>query len=221
MTAAPPRRTRKPAKPVKLPETTEGFPDTSTHDIKAESNPFTSPDWRMLGYAWTGFAVRVFIVLGGLFTVYQYLETREQGRVERTLQLVNLWEQPQYQEAQAALQARLDALNRQHAGLLGADALPSERQVYFRRIGLEAMQEDGGEMALAAFRAQFERIVYFLNRLAFCVDAALCSREVADAFFRDFAESFWAYFSGHVEQVRRQGDAGYAGPIEAYVAHGG
>ena len=31
-----------------LPETTEGFPWPSSHEIKKESNPFTDRDWRML-----------------------------------------------------------------------------------------------------------------------------------------------------------------------------
>jgi hypothetical protein len=49
-------------KPETLPETTEGFPWPSSHEIKKESNPFTDRDWRMLAYAWSGLAVRLAII---------------------------------------------------------------------------------------------------------------------------------------------------------------
>lgn len=94
-------RTKPPAarRIEQLPETTEGFPEVSSHEIKPESNPFTSRDLRMLAYAWAGMAVRVLIVLGGLFSAYQYMEAKEEKRVERTLQLVELWERTEYQQA--------------------------------------------------------------------------------------------------------------------------
>ena len=162
-----------PRKIEQLPETTEAFPDVSTHEIKPESNPFTSRDWRMLGYAWAGMAVRVMILLGGAFTAYQYLDAKEEKRVERTLQLVELWERGEYQTAQQTVADRLDALNARYAGLLGANPTPAERRVYLEQIGIEAMKEDGGSMPLGEFRAQFNRVLYFLNRMAFCVEGKL------------------------------------------------
>jgi len=210
-------RPAKPAKPALLPETLEAFPDVSTQEIKPESNPFTSTDWRMLAYAWAGFVVRILLVLGGIFTVYQYLDARQDNRVEKSLELVNLWEQPQYQQAQAALTTRLEGLNQRYAELIGSDPTEAERRVYYRRLGQEAMTDAGGTQPLAEFRISFDRIVYFLNRLSFCVESGICSREVADAFFYDFAASFWNYFGGHVEQVRARGDRDFAAAIEAYV----
>ena len=118
-----------------LPESTSGFPDTSVHDIKAESNPFTSTDIRMLFYAWAGMFVRIFLIAGGVFSVWQYLQQREEKRIERTLELVQLWEQPNYQQAQRAVRDRLEALNAQNSGLLGANATAKEIAVYSQRLG--------------------------------------------------------------------------------------
>lgn len=205
-------------KPVKLPETVTGFPEFSPQEVKKEPNPFTDPDWRMLTYAWSGFALRVLLVLGGVFSVYQYLQAREEKRVERTLQLVEVWERPDYQTAQRALRRRLAALNEQHASLLGANPSRTEYDIYRNRIGIEAMKETGGDMPLAEFREQFDRIVYFLNRVAFCVEEGLCSRTVADAYFLDYARSVWDYFSDYAAQQRRAGSTSFARPIEAYVA---
>lgn len=200
-----------------LPETIEGFPWPSNHEIKKESNPFTDRDWRMWLYAWSGLAVRFTIVLGAAFTVYQFLATREQTRVQRTLELVELWEKPEYQDAQRAVKQRLADLNEKYAGLLGANPTDNELSVYYDRIGVEAMAEDGGTMALPAFSAEFDRVVYFLNRVSFCVDGGICSKPIADAYFRDYAESFWRYFAGYIAKQRKAGASSFARPIENYL----
>lgn len=203
-----------------LPETTEGMPWPSNHEIKKESNPFTDRDWRMLMYAWTGLFVRVFIIFGGIFTVFQYLANREETRIERTLALVELWEQAQNQQAQQALKVRLAGLNEKYATLLGQNPSAAETALYFERIGIEAMKPEGGSQPLPEFQAEFDRVVYFLNRLSFCVEGNLCSREVADAYFRDYAVSFWSYFSGYIAEQRREGARTFALPIESYIRSG-
>lgn len=204
-------------KKTQLPETTEGLPWPSNHEIKKESNPFTERDWRMWLYAWSGLLVRFTIVLGAVFTVYQFLAAREQGRVQRSLELVELWEKTEYQNAQSAVKQRLSALNEKYASLLGANPSDKELAVYYDRIGIEAMTASGGTMPLAEFNDQFDRVVYFLNRVSFCVEGAICSQRIADAYFREYAESFWQYFSGYITKQRKAGANSYARPIEEYV----
>jgi hypothetical protein len=200
-----------------LPETVSGFPDKPLDDASRESNPFTDPDWRMLGYAWSGFALRILLIAGGLFTVLQYWQARDETRIARTLELIELWDRPEYQTAQRALNTRIEALNRQYGSLIGADPTTEELRIYRERIGLEAMTESGGTMPVEEFREQFDRIVYFLNRLAFCVEGNLCKRSIADDYFGDFARSFWNYFAAHVERQRAAGAPAYAVPIEQFV----
>lgn len=212
----------KAAKPARkpLPETVLAMPEHSPQEIKQEQNPFTEKDWRMLGYAWAGFALRLLFIAGGVFTLIQYLQARDERRIERALQLVEIWERPQYQAAQRALKVRIDGLNARYAGLLGDNPSESEMRVYNERIGIAALGEDGGDMPLAEFEDHFDRIVYFLNRVAFCVEGNLCKEAVADAYFRDFAASFWSYFAGHVAQERRSGAPSYAVTIENWLAEG-
>lgn len=208
----------KPGRTLKIPDTTSGMPETVNEDPKPESNPFTTSDWRMLSYAWLGLSLRVLLFVGALFSGYQYLENKEADRVERTLQLVELWEKQEYQDAQRAVSERLDALNAKYASLLGASPTPSERQVYMERIGSEAMTETGGTQPLADFRAAFDRTLYFLNRMSFCVEGGLCSRSVVDEYFGDFALSFWTYFRGHILAERKTGSATFGAPLEKYIA---
>lgn len=193
-------------------------PDADLEAEDGENNPFRSRDWRVWTYAWSGFAVRLLIVVGGIFSVLQYLDTREENRVERTLQLIELWEQPEFQAAQQAISVRLDALNAQFGELLDRNATAEERAVYFDRIGAAAMQADGGTMPVEEFRAHFDRMLYFLNRMAFCVDGNLCSKRVVDGYFGDFAKSFWTYFGGYIEEQRGGIAPNYGAPLEQYVA---
>lgn len=211
------KRLPAPRRIEQLPETTEGYPEQSVHEAKPESNPFTSRDLRMLGYAWSGFAVRILLIAGGIFTLYQYLEGKEEKRVERTLQLVELWERTEYQDAQQAVAERLDALNQRYAGVLGDNPTPGERLIYMEQIGIEAMAEEGGTMPLPEFRAAHGRVLYFLNRMAFCVEGNLCSKSMVDGYFGDYARSFWDYFSGHVALERKNGSTSYAAPLEDFV----
>jgi hypothetical protein len=183
-----------------------------------DDNPFRSKDWRVWTYTWSGFAVRILIIVGGIFSVLQYLDTREEHRVERTLQLIELWEKPEFQQAQQAIGERLDALNTQFGELLDKNASAEERAVYFDRIGVAAMQADGGSMPVAEFRAHFDRMLYFLNRMAFCVEGNLCSKDMVAGYFGDFARSFWTYFGGYIEEQRGGIAPNYGAPLEKYVA---
>ncbi|HTV68493.1 MAG TPA: hypothetical protein VMF90_08155, partial [Rhizobiaceae bacterium] len=70
-------------------------------------NLFVGGDWRVSANAWAGFGLRVLLILGSLFTVFQYLAAREEKRVERTLEIVEMWERPEFQEAQRAVKVRL------------------------------------------------------------------------------------------------------------------
>lgn len=208
--AQPPAR-----KKITLPETTEGHPWVSSQEIKKESNPFTEKDWRMFIYAWAGLAVRLVLVVGAIFSVYQFLLAREESRVQRALDMVELWEKPEFQKAQRAVKKRIDDLNEKYAKILVAQPTMNDRAVILQKIGSEAMAEADPVQA-EAFEEQFDQIVYFLNRISFCVEGGLCSREVIDAYFGDYAKSFWTYFSGHIDKQRAV-EPTYAQPIEAYV----
>jgi hypothetical protein len=201
----------------RMAERSEAFPEVED-EVRRENNPFTDGDWRMLSYAWSGFALRILLVLGTIFSVVQYLQAREEKRVERTLELVELWDRPEYQDAQRALKRRLTELNTRFAGDLGRTATPKELTIFHERIGIEAMKAEGDSIQAEEFREAFDRIVYFLNRVSFCVEGGLCSQDVAEAYFRDYVQSFWSYFAGHIRQERRRGSPNFARPIEEYVA---
>lgn len=205
-----------PAPPKRAPELPDPWPVPSNQEIKREASPFGDPDWRVRLYSWCGFVLRLLVIAATVVTAMQYFAAREEKRVERALDLVTLWEQPPYQEAQKALDARLAPLRREAGAMLGDTPDRTDLEVVSKRIGLAAMKEGGGAQPLPDFQEQFGRILYFLNRLAFCVEGNLCSRAVADAYFRDYAESFWLYFSGYILDQRRT-SPNYGRPLDSYL----
>lgn len=193
------------------------IPEPSPQEIKKESNPFTDGDFRMRTYAWAGYALRLMLIVGAFFSIFQYLTARQERRVERTMQLVELWEQKEYQEAQQSMKRRLVDLNTKYSSLLGAQPTPKEVEIYNRRIGLEALSSAGGDQPIEEFQQQFDRILYFLNRASACSTANICAPEVTDQYFRDFARSFWGYFAGYIDRQRKAGSTSYAKPLQDYL----
>lgn len=180
-------------------------------------NLFIGGDWRVSANAWAGFGLRLLLICGTVFSVFQYLMARQEMRVERTLQLVELWERQEYQDAQKAVKNRLAGLIEKNPNPFGADPTETQKAIYFSKIGLEALSPDGGEMPLLEFQDRFDRVVYFLNRVSFCVDGNLCDRDIADTYFQDYAKSFWRYFHGYIDKQRKEGSTTYAAAIEKYV----
>ncbi|MDP3897395.1 MAG: hypothetical protein Q8Q62_12040, partial [Mesorhizobium sp.] len=162
-------------------------------------------------------ALRIMLIVGAVFSAVQYLQARQEKRIERTLALVEIWERAEYQEAQAALKRRLADLNEQSAGLITSQSTREELAIITAAIGTQAMSKDGGTMPIETFQERFDRIVYFLSRLSSCVEGNLCDRAVADEFFLDYAQSFWRYFSDYIQRERKRGQPTLAVAIESYV----
>lgn len=193
-------------------------PDPSPAEgITKESSPFSDRDRRVMVYAWMGFMLRILLVVGAVFSIIQYLAAREEKRVERTLALVDMWDGAEFQDAQTALKARLIALNKANEGLMSSNPTEDERKIYYESVGKQLMTDGGGAAPMTEFEPKFDRIVYFLNRVSTCVKRNLCDRQVADDYFLDYARSFWSYFGGYADSVRKGGSPNYARSIEDYV----
>ena len=205
------------SKPPKKVDTGTGLPLPSTQEPKDEPNPFAARDWRLFLFAWSGFALRILLCIGAIFSAMQFLQSRHEKRVERSLELVTLWESDSIQAAGAAVKRRLGDLGRQSADLITPQTTPEQLDIIMASIGNQAMTAEGGTMPLVEFQDHFDRIVYFLGRVGSCVEGNLCDREVADEFFLDYARSFWRYFSGWIEKQRRRGSPNLAAGIEHYL----
>jgi hypothetical protein len=142
---------------------------------------------------------------------------RAEMRVERALALVELWDQDKYQEAAKAVKDRLAGLLAKNPNPFGAKPTEKDLAFYYARIGEQALDSSGADPATPQFQEEFDRLVYFLNRVSFCVDRNICDRDIAQNYFQDYAASFWRYFRGYAEKRRKQGEPAYAVAIEKFV----
>ena len=204
-------------KPAKLPDTGTGIPTPNTQEPKDEPNPFAAKDWRLFLFAWSGFTLRVLLCVGAVFSAAQFLQARQEKRIERTLDLVTLWESEEFQQAQNAVKRRLGDLNRQSESLITPQTTQDQLDIIMSSIGNQAMTDEGGTMPLADFQERFDRVVYFLSRVASCVEGNLCDRAVADEFFLDYARSFWRFFSDWIIKERERRSPNLAITMENYL----
>ena len=148
--------------------------------------------------------VSLFGVVGLLFGVYQYSQSLEAARAEKTLDLIDRWTDDGYHEnyrfISGLIKKGLSELSDTDLKNVNDGNVDKER-VYTRIT----------EYVLQDYVAQqnFEKIIYFFNRLGLCVKANLCSANTAKIFFDDTVTTFLAYFRNEIED-RRKLVPGYA-----------
>ena len=112
----------------------EGASRSPTYQEWTE-NIFADGDWRCFGQCLGGLpAARPADHRDPVFSVYQYWRPGQEMRVERTLQLVELWERGEYQEAQkCAEEASCRRSTKNTSDLLGNSPSQTELAVYYEK----------------------------------------------------------------------------------------
>lgn len=140
-------------------------------------------------------------IISGMWAVYLYIQQIDASRAEKTLELVEVWAngtaRPAYERLDREMTGLIDAMSDQDRVEVAA-ASADERAEKRRQLGLKATQNPDVLDAL-------EEVEFFFNRLAVCVDTQLCSRYVAQAFFKDTLETLLAAYGGAIEQRQHDG----------------
>lgn len=132
-----------------------------------------------------------------VFGVPQYLQVREDRRVEKTLDYVQRFSSDErIGQAHRALSAVLwensdEADELEHAS-------PEERLQYWRIL-----------IEVKGLEAHIAEVVDFFESLEVCISSKICAREEAVMFFGDYAWRFQRNFGGHLAG-RRERSPGYA-----------
>ena len=140
-------------------------------------------------------------IISGMWAVYLYVQQIEAARAEKTLELVEVWSngpaRSAYRRLDAEMSGLIDAMSDQDRAEVAA-ASTEERIEKRQQLGLKAIQNHEVFDAL-------EEVEFFFNRLAICVDTQLCSRYVAEAFFKDTLETLLAAYGAAIEQRQHNG----------------
>jgi hypothetical protein len=160
-------------------------------------------------------AANVATAAGIIFAVVQYRGQAEATRTQQSLEYIEKWEDGGYLNDYEMLQSKLtEILN----GLTLAerkfvDSAPaSGKRTANANVGratVGAIGEKGQETV--------DKLFYFFNKIAICVNYSLCSKSATDVFFREAVESFWIYFGWYAEEKRRTGYPTFAREIETYL----
>lgn len=151
--------------------------------------------------------VTILGVLGVGFAVFQYMQTQEAGRAKETLAMIEIWETRGYSKSFKDLGGQVQAFLK---------AAPKEDLELASRNDVAAQNLRGAmyERLLSSPDASenFDRAVYFFNRLGLCVEANLCSVTTAEIFFQDSLRGFMSNFLDLIHE-RRSALPSYANGI--------
>ena len=162
---------------------------------------FGLPLWFLDGVA---NAITIVGALSVVFAVYQYIASQEAGRAKETLNMIEIWETRSYSKSFDRLRDDLlkfwEEVPAQDVELAKTNARAAtnlRKAMVSRVLSSEQATED------------FDKVVYFFNRLGLCIEAKLCSKRTATVFFDEPFQAFMSNFSPVVSS-RRDDLPGYA-----------
>lgn len=173
-------------------------------DPEEGSQPTPRKGWAHASRLMTflGGAAGIVAAAGVVLGVYEYRQRNEASQARETLNMIEVWDTQGAHVAYRGLSARVQDLLNQVPG----DQLS---QVQDDRTAYQKLRENIARRALsdAEQQAQFEDVVYFFTRLGLCIDARLCSEEVAAIFYKDTLGSFIEVFEPAIRAMQKRSDS--------------
>lgn len=146
--------------------------------------------------------------LGVLFGVFEYVQSLEAGRAEKTLNLIDRWTEEGYRADFLSLRDRFVTVER---------SIPeADRQAV--KESAELMDRMERNVAAAVLKtteaqAEFDNVIYYFDLLGLCVEANLCSEHTAEVFFKETLQNFSNVFAPEIT-ARRVAFPGFAEGID-------
>lgn len=152
---------------------------------------------------------KIVALLGVVTLVVGVLEYKDQGEAERakaTLALVDKWSEgplTAFSVLDDAISKGIDGLTPEAVASLNAGEAPADSgegtvELAILKMGARAARDPDVMNALV-------EVEFFFNRLAVCVEANLCSRHAAKAFFGDTVASLLATYGEAMAMRRDEG----------------
>lgn len=162
-------------------------------------------------------ATKVLVILGGVFTAWQYLEAKQTARIERTFEYVELLSRGEAAPARQAITAELLARQEQLGPILHGTFAPAEAQVLHARLAHFLVHQSRGGRGLAL---ELDTLANLFQEITICVARKLCESEVAHAFLDETARNYWSNFKPYFLEQRTLIPT-YAAGLEQFVVAAG
>lgn len=141
----------------------------------------------------------IIMIIGGVFGIFQYLEHKNDVRIERSMTFVE-----RFQDNTVTLSARknlsqsidgkIDELN---ALLSNKDLKAEELSALFDAEIVKLVKQD-------VLTEHLKHIFTFYEQLVYCVEMELCDRDVADMFFETEAKSLIRTYYPYICYIRKE-----------------
>jgi hypothetical protein len=169
---------------------------------------------------WLELAVKVGAIFAGVFAIVQYLDSRQDTRVEKTLSYVTAFGDANTSIGRARDQIRevLWSNEKQISVLQHAiSTLPPGEAAMLRRRFVQGLIE--GPDGRTGLREPLDDVIVFFDTLLICTEHSLCDRRSAEAFLSEYAAEFWRNFEQFISDRRRR-TSDYGVGIEAFAKQG-
>jgi len=133
------------------------------------------------------------LLVGGIFATLEYNDRKIALRAAETLDLIDVWEvrgsQQAFQDISAALRRALEEVGTEDA------MTDTEIELFRQNLVRRAMLDPGPEA--------YDKVIGYFTRLSLCIQADLCSEDVANVFFSETVIDFREWFLPEIEARRR------------------
>jgi len=158
------------------------------------------------------------VAISAVIAVGQYVESRRDARIARTLEMLERFEGETYAAPrQFATVALEDIRGQLHASLSPSElaALPAGQEAELAsrlaRIRVYGPAERG------ALPPELAQITGFFNTLQTCIEQRVCDGKTAHGLFDVYASSFWENYGAVIDHERRRARPSFAQGLETFV----
>jgi len=164
------------------------------------------------------FTLKVITIIGALFAGYQYLESRSDLRVSRTLDYVNKLDSNSSRVGKSYNGVVTKTLNDYHNSIarFNLAKLSEEKASILRDKLLKGILSRSAEgIEGDSFKDALNDVVIFYEQLQICIEEDLCDKQTAETFFQNDARRLWENFNIYLLKIRKI-TPGYANGIEKF-----
>lgn len=151
------------------------------------------------------------VLAAAVISTLQYIESNRSLESERSLGLVQAWQERKLAEDFSALQlfveGKLEGLGEASAGL--AALPPPALNAALSNLGKTWLIENRKGENPDVLEDRIDRVTLFFEQMETCIDAGLCTEKVLARYFDEQVQSFWVYFNHYAVIRQKEGYVGY------------
>lgn len=182
--------------------TTKDYTNQQDGSDVENDGTFSSSDWRVRLNSWLSVLVRFVLVAGFLVTGWQYWESIQRNREVRSYELVTFWETKEMQKAQFSLFKTMSTTRTEIEALVGVPNTPEEYASIQYLVSEEVFRQAYGKNLNYELRENFDKVLYFLNRISYCSQDKICDVTVMKNFFGEYIQSFLNNFGEKLQKEK-------------------